>query len=246
MIKTVLIDDEANNIETLRNFIGKYCLDLQICATAKNVKQGIEIIKKHNPELVFLDIEMPDGTGFDILESLNDINFQLIFVTAYDNYAIKAFRYSALDYILKPVNPEILIKAVQKVKENLKQSDIEKKIENLFMNFKHKKQETIALPTSQGINIEKISDIICCISDSNYTTLYFRKKTKIMVSRSLKYFDELLSDNDFFRIHQKYLINLKHLTRYIKGDGGHVIMSDGKKLDVSRRRKLAFTELLIK
>ena len=244
MIKAIIIDDEHNNIVTLNSFISKYCLNIEVIATAENVKSGIETININKPDLVFLDIEMPDGSGFDLLESFEKVNFQVIFVTAYDQYAIKAFQYSAIDYLLKPINPEMLVKAVHKINSETKLDEIEKKIKTLLQN--KTKTTSLALPTFEGIQVEKIENILYCSSDNNYTIFNFTNNRKLMVSKTLKEYDTLLSENNFLRIHQKHLINLKAVNKYVKGEGGYVIMNDGTSLDVSRRRKNAFIEAITK
>ena len=243
MIRTVIVEDELNNIIALQRALEIYCLDVEIVAVAENVKTGIEAIEKHQPDLVFLDIEMPDGTGFDLLQNFNRINFQVVFVTAFNQYAIKAFQFSAIDYILKPINIELLIQAVHKVSIRPKNEDLEKMISNLLDN--RIKIESIALPTFEGIQIEKLSNILYCESDNNYTIFHLKDKKKIMVSRTLKEYDTILSENNFFRIHQSYLINIAEVTKYTKGEGGYISLSNNKHLDVSRRRKQAFIEAIM-
>ena len=244
MIRTIIVEDEPNNIIALQKTLEIYCLEVEVVAVAENVKAGIEAIEKHEPDLVFLDIEMPDGTGFDLLKNFNKVHFQVIFVTAFNQYAIKAFQFSAIDYILKPINPELLIQAVHKVSSNPKYEDLEKIIENLLDN--RDQIESLALPTFEGIHIEKLNNILYCESENNYTIFYLKDGSKIMVSRTLKEYETILSENNFFRIHQSYLINLAEVKKYTKGDGGYVNLSNNKMLDVSRRRKQAFLKALVK
>lgn len=244
MIRTIIVEDEPNNIIALQKTLEVYCLEVEVVAVAENVKAGIEAIEKHQPDLVFLDIEMPDGSGFDLLKHFEKVHFQVIFVTAFNQYAIKAFQFSAIDYILKPINTELLIQAVHKVSSNPKHEDLEKMIENLLDN--REQIESLALPTFEGIQIEKLDNILYCESENNYTIFHLKEGGKIMVSRTLKEYDIILSENNFFRIHQSYLINLAEVKKYTKGEGGYVNLSNNKSLDVSRRRKQPFLEALVK
>ena len=239
MIRTIIIDDEYNNVVALRKSLDIYCLDVEIVAEADCVEAGFEAINKHQPDLIFLDIEMPDGTGFDLLKKFEKVNFHVVFVTAFNQYAIKAFQFSAIDYILKPINVELLIKAVHKVSN--KPADIEKRIKSLFEN--REKIKTVALPTFEGIQVEKVENILYCKSENNYTIFFLKGGGgKIMVSKTLKEYDEILSDYNFLRVHQSYLINLAEVKRYVKGEGGYVILSNDDSVDVSRRRKQAFLD----
>ena len=242
MIKAVIIDDEKNGRNTLKNFISKYITNVKVVGEGENVQTGIQVINELNPDLVFLDIQMPDGTGFDLLERIKDINFSVIFVTAYDQYAVKAFKYSAVDYILKPVDPDMLIEAIAKIEDTNRLSEIEKKIELLLEN--KNKINKIALPSSNGVIMVPIENIIRCESDSNYTNFHLVDKKKHIVSRTLKEYDELLSDEGFFRTHKSHLINLKYVNQYVKGEGGYVVMEGGSEVEVSRRKKEDFLKAL--
>jgi len=244
MIKTVIIDDEQNNLIALRKTLEIFCLEIEIIAEANNVESGIEAINKYQPNLIFLDIEMPDGTGFDLLQAFDKINFQVIFVTAFNQYAIKAFQFSAVDYILKPIVPELLIKAVHKASKQPNQGDLEKLVKNLLDNRDN--IASLALPTFDGIQIEKTENILYCESEDNYTKFFLKDGTMVMVSRTLKEYDAVLSDSNFFRIHQSYLINLSEVKKYVKGDGAFVVLSNDKRIDVSRRRKQALIDILTK
>ena len=243
-MKAVIIDDESSGRKAVRNFIAKYTSDIEVVDEADNVKNGLGSILLHQPEVVFLDIRMPDGTGFDLLEKLPQINFQVIFVTAYEQHAVRAFKYSAVDYLLKPLSPDDFIEAVLKLKKESKLNEIEQKVELLLKN--NKKLEKIALPTSTGLKMISISDIIRCESDDNYTNFYLVDKTKILVSRTLKEYDELLSDQEFYRTHKSHLVNLKFIKEYIKGEGGYVLLKDGSNVEVSRRKKEGLLQVLTK
>ena len=243
MIRTIIIDDEDRGRRTLTTQISKYCPDLEIVGEANGVESGLEVIRNHKPDVVFLDIQMQDGTGFDLLQQIPKVNFAVIFATAYDQYAVQAFKFSATDYLLKPIDPDQLIKAVDKLKTELESQNLNKKLEALISNKNN--FEKIALPTFDGIILVKIREIIRCQSESNYTTLFLPKGEKIVVTKTLKDFDEMLSPIGFFRIHQSHLINMAFVNKYIKGDGGAVKMEDGTTLEVARRRKDTFLERLL-
>jgi two-component system LytT family response regulator len=241
MIRAVIIDDELESRNTVNNILTQYCEYVSIVGQAEGVGTGRELILSKQPELVFLDIQMADGTGFDLLEQIPRVDFRVIFVTAYDQYALKAIKYSALDYILKPIDPQQLIDAVNKFK--VLESNFHVMAEQIKTLFGFKSGfEKIALPTSDGLRFVKVDNIIRCESDSNYTNFYLKTGEKILVTKTLKEFEEILTDIHFVRIHQSHLINLNFVERYIKGDGGSVIMSDGSEVEVSRRRKDLFLE----
>ncbi len=245
MIRTCIIDDESKARNALKNLLSAHCPNLEVIGEADCVEAGIKLIGSMKPELVFLDVQMPDGTGFDLLEKIGDVKFKVIFASAYDKFAIQAFRFSALDYLQKPVEPEKLIDACAKLGSgDERYEELNKKLEVLLSN--KNSFEKIALPTLDGIIFVKIEDIIRCESDSNYTNIFLRSEKKIIVSKTLKDYDEMLSPINFFRIHKSHLINLKYLERYKKGEGGFVIMEDGSELEVSRRRKEEFMNALQK
>ena len=239
MIKAIVIDDEQESRNTVINILNNFCENIQVIAQAENVRDGIDEIEKEQADVVFLDIQMPDGTGFDLLEKLVEINFQVIFVTAFDQYALKAIKFSALDYILKPVNPQHLMDAVEKIKAPKTDFGlISKQISTLLRNKNG--FERITLPTFEGLRFIILKDIIRCEADNNYTNFYLNSGEKVLVTKTLKEYDESLSGEDFIRVHQSHLVNIKFVDRYIKGDGGTIIMTDGSHVEVSRRRKEAF------
>lgn len=238
MIRVVIIDDEEKARSAIRSII-KHNPKLIIVGEAESIKSGIEELMRRSPDLVFLDINMGDGTGFDLLNQLPVINFRVIFVTAHESYAIQAFKYSALDYILKPIDPIELMSAVEKASEVLSGDKLPQQL-NAFLDHYHKKQDAnrkIVLKTADKISLVALDEIIRCESDKNYTIFYLSAGQRIVVSRTLKDYDELLSEQGFLRIHQSHLINLKHLTGFEKKDGGYVIMSDNSTVSVSFRKK---------
>ncbi|GAB4326114.1 MAG: LytTR family DNA-binding domain-containing protein [Bacteroidales bacterium] len=244
MIRTIIIDDEASARTTLKQLLSEHCPQIEVVAEGSSVGEGLKIIGLHHPELVFLDVQMPDGTGFDLLRKLEKVDFRVVFASAYDRFAIDAFRFSAVDYLLKPVEAEKLIEACQRLNQPDDKYDLlNRKVEVLLANTRTG-VEKIALPTFEGILFVRISDIVRCESDNNYTRFFLNDKREILVSRTLKEYDELLSPYRFFRIHKSHLINLDYLEKYRKGEGGSVIMEDGAELEVSRRRKEDFMAAL--
>lgn len=241
MINAIVIDDEAHCRDTLSILIGKFCPDVRILQQCSSAKEGLEAVRMHKPDLVFLDVEMPAMNGFEFLEQFNEIPFSVIFTTAYDKYAIRAIRFSALDYLLKPIDSKELIAAVQKVKANNHQPTSEQfrmlldKIQN-----KDNGLTKIAVPIAEGFELVKTDDIITCEADNNYTYLHLKNKRKITACRTLKEVEEQLeSFTSFLRVHHSYIVNLNEVTKYVRGDGGYLTMSDGSMIDVSRSRKAA-------
>jgi len=248
MIKAVIIEDEAKSRELLQALVSKHCNGVEVIATAGNVKEGVEAVSKNNPDLLFLDISMPDGTGFDLLEKISPIKADVIFTTATDKYAIKAIKYSALDYLLKPIDAEELKNAVGKLVEKKSKVNTVENLAQLLQNLKQGSDsyQKITLPTSTSYEIVFIKDIIRCEADGSYTVFHLTGKRKLMASASLKHYEDLLPVNEFMRIHHHHLININHVVRYLKVDGGYAVMSDGSQIEISRRKKDDFLEKLNK
>lgn len=245
MVKSIIVDDELKSRKSLQILLTDFCEDVEVAALCQNVADGIEAIKKHNPDVVFLDIQMQRETGFDLLTKINEITFDVIFTTAYSEYAIKAFQFSALDYLLKPIDIQDLNRAIEKVEKRSK-SDITKKLNHLLENLNSRQNEIkkIALPTNDGLVFIKIEDIIYLEATSNYTIFHTIDKHNHMVSRTLKEYDTMLSDYNFYRIHKTHLINLNYIKKYVRGDGGYVILNNDVSLDVSKRKKAGFLQKL--
>lgn len=240
-MRTVIIDDEEKSRKTIKNFIAKYAPELMVLGEADGVETGIELIESIQPELVFLDVQMGDGTGFDLLGRLQFDDFKLIFCTSYEHYAVKAFRFSALDFILKPIDPDIFKSAIERVKK----SDDNKSCRNvLAQNEKNLTQ--LALRSAEKITIINLNDIVRCESSINYTQFIMSDGSKIMVTKTLKEYDELLAPHGFIRIHKSHLVNMNAIVRYIKGDGGWIELTDGVKIEVSRRKKDILLEAIEK
>ncbi|HUX55179.1 MAG TPA: LytTR family DNA-binding domain-containing protein [Williamwhitmania sp.] len=239
MLKTIIIDDEVMAREAIGNMVTLYCPNLELTATADGVATGYEAIKKHNPDLVLLDIKLTDGTGFDLLQMFESINFKFIFITAYEEYAIQAFKFSALDYLLKPIDPNDLIASVEKLNESIHKEDENLKLKAFMANIQGVTPELkkIVLKTAESIHLVNVKDIIRCESSSNYTLFFFTDNTKLLVSKTLKEFDEMLSPYGFFRAHQSHLINLNFLDRYDKAEGGTLILKDKSSIPLAVRKR---------
>lgn len=243
MIKAVLIEDEKNSRLVLKSILQAECPNVQILGEAGSVEEGRTLIETRNPDLVFLDVQMPDGTGFDVIAAFPDPKFKVIFVTAYSQYAIKAFKYSAIDYVLKPIERSELVAAVNKIEEIESKDQYSEKVNTLVQN--RKSFERIALTTTEGIIFAKVKEIIRCEAESNYTTLFLDDGRKLVVSKTLKDMDEMLSSSGFYRVHKSHLVNLEHVDQFINAEGGYVQMADKSKVEVARRRKEEFLDILM-
>ena len=239
MIKAVIIDDEIHSIETLMWKIENFTEGVEIVQTFSDPKKGLAYLNEHPIDLLFLDIEMPLLSGFELLERLNQIKFDVIFTTAYDEYGIKAIKFSALDYLLKPVQEEELKMAVEKFKQKKDHFVSPGQLEVLLQSLRSQKtdRKRIALATKESIELIYTDNIILCQSDNNYTMVYVEGRRKKLISKTLKEFEEILEEYNFFRSHQSYLINLDHMVEYMRQDGGYIIMDNDMKVPVSRSRK---------
>lgn len=247
MIKALIVDDEGNARETLKMLLDQHTSNVQILGMADSAETAYQMINELQPELVFLDVEMPKGNGFDLLERFNKADFKVIFTTAYGHYAIKAIKFSALDYLLKPIDIDELKMAVQKARDCIVEQRNENEsesIKTLIENLNNTNMRKIAIPDLDGITFVDIDDIIRCEADRNYTCIHLESGRKLLSSKVLKEYEKLFADYQFIRLHNSHIINLKHVRRYIKGEGGTVIMSDESSVDVSRRRKSEFLERL--
>ncbi len=237
-INSIIIDDEANNRENLLNILEKYCPSINVVAVCSNAFEGYQKITELQPDLVFLDIEMPGTDGFSMLESLSDLNFEVIFVTAFSNYAIKAIKFSALDYIVKPIDTMELLKAIDKAVQKKKEKFENKRMINLIENqSKEGNRKILALPLSDKIEFVEVSNIIRCQADGNYTIFYLKNGEKLLISKTLKEYDELLTPFNFMRVHQSHLLNLDEIKSFVKIDGGYILMKDGSNITISRQRR---------
>lgn len=237
-IRAIIVDDEVYSCESLATLLERYCPNVEVIATCYSGEEALKAIKQIKPDLLFLDIEMPHMNGFELLKALERIDFQLIFTTSYDQYAIKAIRFSALDYLLKPVDREELQISINKVSQKM-QETMSQQLNILLqkLNSPSNVTQKIALPTMEGLQMIPVDTIITCASDSNYTVIYLKESKKITVSKTLKDIEEMLEDYNFLRVHHSYLININEIEKYIRGEGGYLIMSEGSTVDVSRSRK---------
>ena len=234
-LKAVVVDDEINSRTILRNYLSKYCPTVKIIGEAGSVAETIEILKSvENPDIVFLDVEMPYGNAFDFIEQVPDRDFEIVFVTAYDHYAVEALNAQATYYLLKPIAIDQLIQAVQHV-THIKEREKEL-LDKILVPKITITDSKITIPTQDGFEILSISDILYCEADDNYTKIYLEKGSKL-VSKTLKYFEDLLKDKGYARVHKSYLINVNKITKYKKGKGGSVTLSSGKELPVSSSKK---------
>lgn len=247
MINAIIVDDEQHSIDRLVFLLKENCSrSVKVLGTYTSVDEGIPAVQHLKPDLVFLDVQMGSKTGFDLLQQLDEINFEIIFITAYEKYAVQAFRFSAFDYLLKPVNQNEFLQTLDKLKEKFSQSEQSKKLETLFYNLKNLNgvSKKISIPTGSGLIFPEVNNIIRCESDVNYTSIFFRGQPKITVAKTLKEFEDLLSDCNFFRVHNSHLINLSFIKSYHKGKGGHVTLTDDTRIEVSVRRKDNFLKRL--
>jgi two-component system LytT family response regulator len=246
MLRAIVIDD-IDSIRTKNiDLIKSHCPNIAIIGQANSVKSGVSLIKQIVPDLVFLDVEMPDGTGFDLLQMLNPIQFKVIFITGYEDFAIRAFRFSAIDYLLKPLDPIELVEAVNKAEESMHKEVLELKLNTLFSNLERPKNlQKLVLKTAEKIYSVNIQDIINCESDKNYTTFYFINAPKLVVSTTLKEYETLLKPFNFFRAHQSHLINMLYFDHFIKTDGGNtIVMKNKNKIPLATRKKEEFLTLI--
>lgn len=246
MIRSVIVEDEQKAREALKSLLSRYCPEVMVCAEANGVESGRDAINEHNPDLVFLDIEMSDGSGFRLLEKFENNKFEVIFTTAFEQFAIKAIRYQALDYLLKPIVPEELIAAVDKVKILKAKKNSIKTFESMLTSYGSMPPERkkISLATSDKIHIVDIEQIVRCESDNYYTHFYFTNGKHLLISKTLKEVEGLLEESDFIRPHKSHLINIHFIQNFVRDDGGYITLTDGSKIPVSRRKKEKVLEII--
>jgi len=246
MLQVIIIEDEPRGRETLKNLLTEYCTDINIVGMAGTVKEGIQIIRNTRPDLVFLDIELHSGTGFEILENVDRYDFEVVFTTAFENYAIRAIKFSAIDYLLKPIDITELRDAVEKVRQRREVDSRNNKLWNLVQNFNRKKieQKIITLSTLDGFEFVEVADIIKLEANGAYTTFFIKPDKKMLVSKNLKEYEMMLADYNFFRVHHSCMINLHEVEKYVKADGGYIKLKDGSTANLSQRKKEKFMELM--
>ncbi|BDX38475.1 DNA-binding response regulator [Tenuifilaceae bacterium CYCD] len=241
MIRTVIVDDEEDCRVALHNLLNDHSAELEVAGLACSVVDGVKLIHRVSPDLVFLDIQMQDGTGFDLLEIFTNPRFSIVFVTSYDNYALKAFQYAAMDYLLKPVDPELLAKTIEKYKRN---NPAQSQQLNVLMENHKQGLKKMAIPTTEGVLLFDINTITHLEGDGCYTNIFTLAGDKKMVSKNLKEFEIMLDTSIFFRSHKSHIVNLNHVNRYVQSDGGYLILNEGTSVPVARRKKDELEQLL--
>ena len=238
-LTAILVDDETHCLETLQWDLEQFCPEIEVLETCDSPEKGMKAIQKHQPDLVFLDIEMPGMNGFELLRKLAPVHFDVIFTTAYDQFALDAIKSNALDYLLKPIDGEELTTSVQKVLQQRSQPITQTLLEQLFENLKGQNPSfpSVALPTMEGLEFVEIQDIVYCESSSNYTYIYAMSGDRILVSKTLKEVESMLEGNHFFRVHNSYLVHLIYVKKYVKGKGGYLVLKNGSEIPVARSRK---------
>lgn len=245
-IKAVIIEDEERSRIVLQNLLETYCPEVEVVGTADSVTSGAKIVRDLQPDVLFLDVQITGGTGFDVLEKVNDLNLSVIFTTAYDHYALKAFKFSAIDYLLKPIDIEELKSAVKKVSVSSEREEDQYKIQNLLSNLKNPGEDPVLLvSTMEAVEFVRIREIIRCEAQGAYTQLILKDTKPVMVSKVIKEFEFLLQDYGFYRVHQSHLINLKEVRKYVKSEN-YLLMRDGAKIQLARSRKDDFFKVLHK
>ncbi|MCZ2459427.1 MAG: LytTR family DNA-binding domain-containing protein [Chitinophagales bacterium] len=245
LLKAILVDDEWSSLQNLQQKIREFCPDVKIVAATQKPEEALSLIQQHRPDILFLDIEMPRMSGFRLLEELNDLEADIIFTTAYNHYAIDAIRISAFDYLVKPISVEELQNAVNRLARKHGQQ-VQEKLQVLRKSMQENKsqEDSIALPTRDGMEFVKIKNIVRIESNSNYSKLYFQDGHTMLVTRLLKDFEEMLLPYHFYRVHNSHLINMSYIKKYIRGEGGQVVMQNGDVIDVARRKKDEFLKLI--
>ena len=241
MLRTIIVDDESDAVKFIESIIAEYCPNIEIVGTANSAREGVKLINEKEPDLVFLDVEMPHGSGFDLLSNFPQKNFDVIFITAFNHYAIKAIKFSAVDYILKPININEFVEAVKKVeaaRQKNKTSNFS--LDTLLENLRSSMPSKLAIPTFDGMEYLNTNEIIRVEADRSYSWFYLTENRKYLVSRNLKEYQELLSDRNFFRTHNSHLINLEFVKKYVRQEGGYVLMNDGSNVPISRSKKELF------
>ena len=246
MLRAIIIDDEPECVRGLSILLERHCPQVAVVHSTNKPEDGLLAIQKYAPHIVFLDVEMPKMNGFQLLESIGDINFSVVFTTAYDKFAVRAFKYSAIDYLLKPIDQDELIKAVAKAEHRIiiEKNQLEMLRQSLYAP--HKMEKKIALPNQNGYVLIEIEQILYCESDNTYTKIYLTTGENYLICRTLGDVEETLTQHEFFRVHKQFLVNLKHISQYSRSDGGFLMMKGGKQIPVSRNRKDSFGLLLMK
>lgn len=245
-LRAIIVDDEKHSRETLKSLVTEFCADVEVLTTASTITEAILAIKTLQPDLLFLDIELQTGTGFDILNQLGDVNFEVVFTTAFEQYALKAVKFSSLDYLLKPIDLEELQKAVAKARKIKDKNVYSKQLETLLHNLKQQQPNNnkICLATADGYEFINVEEIMYCKAEGSYTTFKLTNGTNLLVSKHLKEYENLLTDQHFMRVHNSFLINLNEVKKYVKADGGYILMNNDEPVSISRSKKDDFFKVM--
>lgn len=241
-LQVIIVEDEFHSRETLKTFLEEYCPEVEVLDTASNVEEAITKISNYQPNLVFMDIELQTGTGFDVIQKIKHLNFHLIFTTAFEHYAIKAIKFSSIDYLLKPIDLEELLEAVQKAKSLVQEESRQHLLENLLSNFQTPTLENrkICLATSEGIEFIPTNQISYCEANGSYTDFHLTDGRKLVVSKNLKEYENLLGEMNFMRVHNSFLINLGEVKKFVKSEGGYIVMNNDRQVSISNSKRDAF------
>lgn len=243
MITAIIVDDEIRGIGALTNLLEEYCRNIKVIATCKNAEDAREKIESLSPQLVFLDISLPDKNSFELLTELESINFEIIFVTAYNDFVLQAFQYSAVDYLMKPIDEDLLVESVKRASTRIYNKEIHTNTSALLHNLtktNNPQEMKLCIPSVKGFQVIDLKDILYCEGSSSYTNIYFTTGSSVCTSKTIHEYEDMLEDNGFMRIHKSYLVNLLHVKEYLRGEGGSVILSNKKELEISRRKKDEF------
>jgi two-component system LytT family response regulator len=243
MVRAIIIDDEPRGLNTLKKLLQDYCPEIRIIAECTDADEARDKIEKMDPQLVFLDISLPGKNGFDLLAELEQINFEIIFVTAYNEYTLQALHYSAVDYLMKPIDEDLLLQAVKRAEKRIALNHINNNVSTLLYNVEKMQmphEMKLCIPSLKGFQVVDLKDVLFCEASGSYTNFYFADKHTACTAKTILEYDELLKDAGFVRIHKSYLVNLLHVKEYLRGEGGSVILSNGTTLEVSRRKKEIF------
>lgn len=248
MLKAIIVENEARSRNMLTSLLKDYCLNVKLISSVDSVIDAINAIQQYSPDIVFLDIELDDETGFDLLKKITNIEFEVIFTTAHEHYAINAIKFCAIDYLLKPIDVSELILAIEKVEKRKTKNIASENLSVLLQNINagQRNEHQIAVSSMEGLTFIRVSNILYCESDGPYTIIYLKDDDKIISSRHLKEYEVLLKGYSFFRIHKSFLINLSEIKKYFRGDGGQVLMANGASIDVSKRKKMEFLQIISK
>lgn len=244
MLRSIIVEDEKHSRETLKNLINEFCAEVEVVAMAENVEAGVKSIRAHQPDLVFLDIELQTGTGFDVLKQVDSLNFEVIFTTAFEQYAVKAIKFSSIDYLLKPIDLDELQEAIRRVLAKKNQLDTIEQYKLLLKNLQGRpeRDSKICLSTAEGLEFIKVADILYCEANGSYTNFYINPDIKLVVSKNLKEYELMLNDYHFMRVHNSYLINLSEVKKFVKSEGGYILMNNQAQISISQGRREDFLQ----